>query len=225
MPGNAPHSALAAPLGVVAAALLLSACGGDAQEPSSAALPQGCEPVEKPPPKHVDLKPPQRQVPGGEQLTAVVETTCGSFEVALDTRDSPRTVSSFAYLAEHGVYDDTTFHRIVPGFVIQGGDPLGTGTGGPGYSVEEPPAPGTEYTKGTVAMAKTAVEPAGRSGSQFFVVTATDAGLPAEYAVLGHVSSGENVVNRIASLGSRASGQTGTPEATVVIQTIAINRG
>ena len=156
---------------------------------------------------------------------AAVDTSCGSFEIALDARDSPKTVSSFVYLAREGLYDDTTFHRIVPGFVIQGGDPLGTGRGGPGYSVDEPPPSNAEYTRGTVAMAKTAIEPPGRSGSQFFVVTAADAGLPPEYALLGEVSSGEDVVDRIAKLGDPASGDAGTPLATVVIRKITVSEG
>ncbi len=147
------------------------------------------------------------------------------FEIALDTRSSPKTVSSFAHMAREGLYDDTIFHRIVPGFVIQGGDPLGTGRGGPGYSVDEAPPSDTVYTKGTVAMAKTAFEPPGRSGSQFYVVTAADAGLPAEYALLGEVSSGEDVVDRISELGDPASGDTGTPLATVVIRTITVSKG
>ena len=197
----------------------LCACGGEVE---SASLPKGCEEVQSPAPKHVDLKRPHRRVRPGRMLTAKVETSCGSFEIALDATDSPRTVSSFAYLARRGVYDDTTFHRIVPSFVIQGGDPLGTGSGGPGYSIDEPPPPRTEYTKGTVAMAKLAVEPPGRSGSQFFVVTAADAGLPPNYAVLGKVSSGQGVVERIAQLGDPRSGQRGTPRATVVIRKVTI---
>jgi peptidyl-prolyl cis-trans isomerase B (cyclophilin B) len=161
----------------------------------------------------------------GQRLTAKVDTSCGAFEIALDTKDSPKTTGSFAYLAKKGVYDDTTFYRIVPDFVIQGGDPLGTGLGGPGYSVDEPPAGNTQYTRGTVAMGKTPAEPPGRSGSQFFVVIAADAGLPPRYAVLGRVSSGEDVVNRIASLGDPASGQAGVPRATVLIRRITVRGG
>ena len=156
---------------------------------------------------------------------ATVDTSCGSFEIALDARHSPRTVSSFVHLARQGLYDDTTFYRIVPGFVIQGGDPLGTGNGGPGYHVDEPPPSNLEYTRGTVAMGKAASEPPGRSGSQFFVVTAADAGLPPSYALLGQVSSGEDVVDRISKLGDPASGQEGTPRATVVIRKITISGG
>ncbi len=110
--------------------------------------------------------------------------------IALDTERAPKTANSFAYLSEEGFYDDLTFHRIVPGFVIQGGDPLGTGTGGPGYSVDEKPPANLAYTKGMVAMAKSSAEPPGRSGSQFYVVTGADAGLPPEYALVGKVERG-----------------------------------
>jgi peptidyl-prolyl cis-trans isomerase B (cyclophilin B) len=187
-------------------------------------LPGGCQQAQEPPSKQVDLKPPQRKVGRSQSLVAAVDTSCGSFEIALDARHSPKTVSSFVYLARQGVYDDTTFHKIVPGFVVQGGDPLGTGRGGPGYSVDEPPPSKVEYTRGTVAMAKAATEPPGRSGSQFFVVTAADAGRAPQYALLGEGSSGEDVVDRIARLGDPASGQTGTPLATVVIRKITVSR-
>jgi peptidyl-prolyl cis-trans isomerase B (cyclophilin B) len=202
----------------------LAACGGSGSS-TTATLPSGCVQASQPAPKHVKLKPPKASVSPGERLKAIVDTSCGSFEIALDSSHSPKTVSSFAYLARKGVYDDTIFHRIVPGFVIQGGDPTQTGSGGPGYSIDEPPPGNAQYRKGTVAMAKTAVEPAGRSGSQFFVVTATDAGLPPQYAILGKVSSGQDVVRRIASLGDPASGQTGTPLAVVVIRKITVRRG
>jgi cyclophilin family peptidyl-prolyl cis-trans isomerase len=150
-----------------------------------------------------------------------VNTTCGRFKIALDAADSPRTVRSFVHLARRGVYDGTAFHRIDPNFVIQAGDPSGTGKGGPGYFVDEPPPSDTEYTRGTVAMGKTAVEPPGRSGSQFFVVVAADAGLPPEYALLGRVSAGQRVVRRIAALGDPAS-DSGMPRATVVIRKITV---
>jgi cyclophilin family peptidyl-prolyl cis-trans isomerase len=153
---------------------------------------------------------------------AKVKTSCGDFEISLDSEGSPKTVASFAHMADEGVYDDTPFHRIVPDFVIQGGDPRGDGTGDAGYTVEEPPPPDAAYTDGVVAMAKTAAEPPGTSGSQFYVVTAADAGLPADYALLGEVSSGEETVDAIAGLGDPASGQTGTPTRPVVIETITV---
>ena len=217
--------ALAPAILAALAALVLAACvGGNGEESTSVTLPGGCQEAQKPPSKRVDLKPPRRTVERSQSLVAVIDTSCGSFEIALDARDSPKTVSSFVYLARRGVYDNTIFHGIDPNLLIQGGDPLGTGTGGPGYFVDEPPPSDAEYTKGTVAMAKTAAEPPGRSGSQFFVVVAADAGLPPQYAMLGKVSSGQGVVDRIASLGDPTS-QSGTPLATVVIRTITVRGG
>ena len=217
----------AAPLLVLAGVTLaLGACGGGGGTTSTGvSLPSGCEQVSKPPPKNRQLKRPPQTVTRGERLTATVDTSCGSFDIRLDTSTSPRTVNSFAYLAKKGFYDNTTFHRIVPHFVIQGGDPTQTGEGGPGYNVTEPPPQNTTYRMGTVAMAKGAVEPSGRSGSQFFVVIAADAGLPPNYAILGRVSSGFDVVKRIGTLGDRASGDAGTPLATVLIRRITVSGG
>jgi len=97
--------------------------------------------------------------------------------------------------------------------------------GGPGYTVTERPPPSTQYTHGTVAMAKTAVAPPGQSGSQFFVVIAADAGLPPNYAVVGRVTSGWGAVNRIATLGDPDSGDAGTPRATVAIRKVTVRPG
>ncbi len=154
----------------------------------------------------------------------MVETSCGTFEIALDTTRAPKTANSFAFLSDEGFYDDLTFHRIVPEFVIQGGDPLGTGNGGPGYSVDEKPPANLAYTKGVVAMAKSPAEPPGRSGSQFFVVLSADAGLPPEYALVGKVDKGIEVVERIGKLGTPGS-ETGTPKQTVLIEKITIEKG
>jgi len=134
--------------------------------------------------------------------TVGVLTNFGRFDIRLDVRDSPCTTSSFAALVRKGFFDGTRFHRIVPGFVIQGGDPTATGRGGPGYTVVDIPPPNSLYTKGVVAMAKTASEPPGTSGSQFFVVTGADAGLPPQYAILGVVTKGLRVVDRIGKLGN-----------------------
>jgi cyclophilin family peptidyl-prolyl cis-trans isomerase len=207
-------------LAVAPALLLLAGCGGGGGDTSTeAALPAGCSRVPAPQPKQVSLSRPSATLDG--PATATVETSCGSFEIALDTDRAPKTSSSFAYLARRGVYDDTPFHRIVPGFVIQGGDPTGSGTGGPGYFVDEPPPRNLSYVRGVVAMAKTAVEPPGRSGSQFFVVTEPDAGLTPDYALLGRVSHGFDVVQRIEQLGAAS----GTPKAPVVIRQVTIQGG
>jgi peptidyl-prolyl cis-trans isomerase B (cyclophilin B) len=210
-------------LALALATAALAACGGaDGGTSTTASLPQGCQQVAKPPPKKRQLKRPSQTVQPGEALTAVVDTSCGRFDIRLDTEQFARTVNSFAYLARKGFYDDTIFHRIVPHFIVQGGDPLQSGNGGPGYSITEQPPPDATYRMGTVAMAKTPVEPSGRSGSQFFVVTAADAGLPPKYAILGKVSSGFDVVKRIGSLGDPASGDAGTPLETVVIRRITV---
>lgn len=214
---------------LVALGLLVSACGGgddssDAAEESSA-TDASCESVEAPAPKEFDLDPPPSK-PSAEELIAVVDTSCGTFEIALDTQGSPKTAASFEYQAENGVFDGTSFHRIIPGFLVQAGDPAGTGAGpGPGYFVDEPPPDDAAYTEGVVAMAKTAAEPPGRSGSQFFVVTAADAGLPPDFAIAGEVTEGFEVVKTIESLGDPASGQTGTPAALVLVNTITIEEG
>ena len=110
---------------------------------------------------------------------------------------APATAASLVSLAKSGFYDNTIFHRIVPEFVIQGGDPTQSGSGGPGYTTVDAPPRDASYTKGVVAMAKSATEPAGTSGSQFFVVTGADIGLPPDYAVVGNVTSGIDVVERI----------------------------
>ena len=217
---------------LLAAALLgTAACGGD-DDSESAGTTQagfattggeegGCREVEAPEPRpDGTLKAPTEPLGPGD-YSAVVTTNCGAFTIALAPAASPNTVASFVELAEAGFYDDTVFHRIVPGFVIQGGDPTATGTGGPGYQTVDPPAPSTQYEFGTVAMAKGAAEAPGTSGSQFFVVTAPDAQLPPDYAVIGRVTEGSDVVMRIGMLGDPA---TEMPTQPVVIESIEIER-
>jgi len=191
----------------LACALLVAACGGDDDSggeaaatpaPTEAAAPAGCEAAEEPEPKgEGDLGKPKGRLDGAKTYVATVSTNCGDFEITLDAKQAPKTGGSFKALADKGFYDGTTFHRIVSGFVIQGGDPKGDGTGGPGFSVVEAPPQDILYEKGVVAMAKTGAEPAGTSGSQFFVVTAEDAQLPPDYALLGKVTAGQDVVDKI----------------------------
>lgn len=144
-----------------------------------------------------------------------MRTNQGTFAFDLDVRHSPDTTASFASLVEKGFFDGLAFHRIVPGFVIQGGDPNGDGTGGPGYTTVDVPPSDARYTKGVVAMAKTGSEPPGTAGSQFFIVTGADAQLPPDYALLGKVSSGLDVVEKIGQLGDPATEQ---PTKRVVIE-------
>lgn len=203
------------------ASIVLVACGGDDDgDEAASGLPEGCSQAAVPPSKEQQFQRPKRDLKG--PAAAVVVTNCGEFTIALDTARAPKTTSSFAGLVEQGLYDDTLIHRIEPGFVVQGGDPLGTGIGGPGYFVDEPPPSDLTYTRGTVAMAKTAAEPPGRSGSQFFIVTApADAGLPPDYALLGTVSEGFEAVERIESL----VGPDGQPAGAAVIESITLRRG
>jgi peptidyl-prolyl cis-trans isomerase B (cyclophilin B) len=187
--------------------LLVAGCGGDdsssSDNPSASSTPSG-------PPK----------LDADKTYVANVATNKGDFEITLDSKQAPITGGSFKSLADKGFYDKLTFHRIVPGFVIQGGDPNGDGTGGPGYSVVEAPPAGQKYTKGVVAMAKTQAEAAGTSGSQFFVVTAQDAQLPPDYAVLGKVTSGGAVVDKISRV--KTDPNTEAPLKPVTISSIKV---
>jgi cyclophilin family peptidyl-prolyl cis-trans isomerase len=128
-----------------------------------------------------------------------MKTSCGTLEITLDVEENPKTASSFAHLVREGFYDNLSFHRVVPGFVVQGGDPEGTGQGGPGYSVVEAPPRSEKYRVGTVAMAKTEIEDPGTSGSQFFIVTGTQIPLEPLYAVVGRVTKGDDVVELLAN--------------------------
>ena len=213
---------------LVAGAAGLSACGGSdgggkpAGTPTAAAQTgSGCRRVQQPAPKGQSkvARPTSRLAPA-KTWVATVATSCGTFEITLDVKDSPKTSASFASLAGKRFYDDTTFHRIVPDFVIQGGDPKGDGTGGPGYSVVEPPPRHVHYRPGAVAMAKTQYEPSGTSGSQFFVVTGSSSQFAPEYALLGKVTGGQAAVDRIASAG--ADPQSGRPDQPIVIDSIRV---
>jgi peptidyl-prolyl cis-trans isomerase B (cyclophilin B) len=208
----------------IAVGAVIALSGGDDSSTTSSVASGGgeCADVEAPPPKDVQFKEPKQVLRPGEPAVATVETSCGTFQIGLDTENSPKTANSFTFLAEQGFYNGTVFHRIAPGFVIQGGDPKGDGTGGPGYTVTEPPPEDTTYKRGLVAMAKTSVEPPGASGSQFFVVTApADAGLPPDYAVLGQVTDGMDVVETISELGDQAE----KPTQVVTIDKVTIDAG
>jgi peptidyl-prolyl cis-trans isomerase B (cyclophilin B) len=164
-------------------------------------------------------KRPSQRLDPQKTYRLVVTTNCGAFTVTLDQAQSPATSASLVSLARAGFFDNTVFHRIVPGFVIQGGDPTQSGTGGPGYKTEDTPPSGARYVKGVVAMAKTQVESAGTSGSQFFVVTGDDIGLPPDYAIVGKVTSGLATVDRIGELGDPATEQ---PTQPVVIDKVSV---
>jgi peptidyl-prolyl cis-trans isomerase B (cyclophilin B) len=210
-------------------ALGLSACGGDDDDEDGATPPPamtdgdeelGCRDVEQPEPRRAGTRRrPSEILDTTKTHAVVVKTNCGDFTIELDLEAAPQATASFVALAEADYFDGTFFHRIVPGFVIQGGDPSGTGAGGPGYQTVDRPPAGTRYTKGVVAMAKTAAEPAGTAGSQFFVVTGDDIALPPDYAVLGQVTEGLGVVERIGILGDPS---TELPTRPVVIEDMVV---
>jgi peptidyl-prolyl cis-trans isomerase B (cyclophilin B) len=188
--------ARAARLPLILLVLLLAACGGGGKaDTTGKQCPTTGRDVAFP---LLDPKRPH---------TVDVLTNLGGFAVRLDVEDSPCVTSSFASLVRKHFFDGTVFHRIVPGFVIQGGDPTASGTGGPGYTVTDVPPANSLYTEGVVAMAKSPTEPRGAAGSQFFIVTAANAGLQPDYAILGVVSKGLKVVERIGRLGNRATEQ------------------
>ena len=218
---------------MLAIALALSACGGGddddnvapKQSAGTEASAPTCKEVAQPKPKpNGGAKAPAETLDPKATYDVVLKTSCGEFAIRVDQKTSPKTAASFVALAESGFYDGTVFHRIVPGFVIQGGDPTGSGTGGPGYSTRDVPPRDTVYGKGVVAMAKTETEPPGTAGSQFFVVTAGDAGLPPEYTLLGKVVKGEDVVGAIGELGDPASGGAGVPLQAVTIEKATVQR-
>jgi len=196
-----------------AAALLLAGCGGS-KHAATTTTPGGCVPV-RAPAGHARTAPrPKAKLDPKLTYDVTIATNCGDFTIRLAPAEAPNATSSFASLVRRGFYDRTVFHRIVPGFVVQGGDPTGTGTGGPGYTTVDRPPAGAKYTHGVVAMAKTSVQPPGTAGSQFFVVTGANAALTPDYAIVGSVSSGLAVVDRIGRLGD-ANGQ---PTETVELE-------
>jgi peptidyl-prolyl cis-trans isomerase B (cyclophilin B) len=209
---------------VAAGALGLAGCGGsdnDGKKKASTTTTPPATTATTP----AATEPPSLKVAPGHTYTAEMVTSLGEIDIKLDAKRAPKTVANFVALARKGFYDKLTFHRIARSpnggdFVIQGGDPEGTGTGGPGYTVVEAPPQSLQYTRGVVAMAKTAAEAPGTSGSQFFIVTAEDAGLPAEYALLGRVVKGMTVVQAIAT--TPTDPQTERPRKAVVIRQIKI---
>ena len=210
------------------AALLLAACGGSDDPPSPAPAPaktetdaNGCTPVTWDGAKYAQLEAPSGKLDPAKTYVATVDTNCGGFEITLDAERAPKTGGSFRFLADERFYDGTLIHRIVPKFVLQGGDPEGTGRGGPGYSVVETPPRDLVYSKGVVAMAKSAGDKPGSSGSQFFVVTGEDAReLEPEYALLGEITGGEPVVEKIGAI--ITDPRTDAPDPPVVIRTIRV---
>jgi cyclophilin family peptidyl-prolyl cis-trans isomerase len=210
---------------VAAGSIGLAACGGgggNAEQTTTRASGTGCTPARANVHPNGGFARPKSKLDPNKTYRLVFQTNCGSFTVTLNQKLAPNTTASLVSLARRGFFTDTFFHRIVPGFVIQGGDPTGSGSGGPGYKTVDRPPRNARYTHGVVAMAKGASEPPGTSGSQFFVVTSADAGLPAEYAIVGKVTKGLDVVDRIGKLGDPNTEQ---PREAVVIRRVRVQGG
>jgi cyclophilin family peptidyl-prolyl cis-trans isomerase len=179
-------------LGVLFAATLLGlqafGCSSDskstATSPSSPPSPSGAKRYSAPPPMQIDVN---------KKYTATIETDKGDIVIELFSKDALKTVNNFVFLAREGFYNGTTFHRVIPGFMAQGGDPTGTGAGGPGYKFEDEFSSRGHVT-GSISMANAGP---GTNGSQFFICYAPQPGLDGKHSVFGQVTKGMDVLNRI----------------------------
>jgi len=211
---------------LVLVCLLVAGCGGGDDEATgggdtttTTGAVTECADVDAPDARDAESREaPTESLDPAKTYTLTFDTSCGSFTITLDQNVAPKTAASLVALARDGYFDDTIFHRVVPGFVIQGGDPTQSGAGGPGYSTVDAPPSDAKYTKGVVAMAKTQLEAPGTSGSQFFVVTGADAGLPPDYAIVGEVTEGMDTVERIGALGAGD----GPPTKPVVVSSVTV---
>jgi peptidyl-prolyl cis-trans isomerase B (cyclophilin B) len=184
-------------LPLLGALLLVAGCGGEGEKSAA-----DCVVISDPPPAEVRTAPkPTSTLDASKTYEVTIQTNCGDFTIRLDPSQSPHASASIVSLVRRGYFDNTIFHRIAPGFVIQGGDPTASGTGGPGYTTVDPPPADALYSHGVVAMAKTQLEPPGTAGSQFFIVLGPGAQLPPDYAIVGRVTEGLDVVDRIGTLG------------------------
>lgn len=183
-----------------------TACGGTAPEQIS---------------PMVFAAPEDQGLSGTAIIGAVISTSCGDITLELDPAVAPETVNSFVFLARAGYFDGTVSHRILPGFVLQAGDPTATGRDGPGYTIpDELPGAGFLYEKGILAMANSGPN---TSGSQFFVML-DDAPLPPNYSVFGRVVDGFDTLERIAQipLGANAFGEVSVPLETLYLESVTI---
>ncbi len=161
-------------------------------------------------------QPPEMQIDEQRSYTATMQTSCGAIELELFAKQTPVTVNNFVFLARQGFYDGVTFHRIIPQFMIQGGDPQGTGTGGPGYQFEDEIVKDLTFSeRGLLAMANAGP---GTNGSQFFITTSEPEHLNGKHTIFGRVTDGMDVVKQIEAVGSPE----GTPTQTVYIESVTI---
>lgn len=167
----------------------------------------------------INQQTPLMEIDKNKSYSAVLRTSQGDITIELLVGNTPITVNNFVALARKNFYDKTIFHRVIKGFMIQGGDPNGNGTGGPGYKFDDEPFEG-EYTRGTVAMANSGPN---TNGSQFFIMH-QDNPLPKSYVIFGKVVSGIEVVDKIANLPvvQSASGEASSPQTPAIINSVEI---
>jgi cyclophilin family peptidyl-prolyl cis-trans isomerase len=160
-------------------------------------------------------KAPERVIDPAKKYTATIETTAGTLTAELFADEATNTVNNFVFLAREGYYEDVIFHRVIPGFMIQGGDPTGTGRGGPGYKFNDEPVK-RGYLRGTLAMANAGPN---TNGSQFFIMHA-DYPLPPNYTIFGKLTSGEDVLDKIATAKTGAQDR---PDEPVSMKSITVH--
>jgi cyclophilin family peptidyl-prolyl cis-trans isomerase len=160
--------------------------------------------------------PPELTIDLEKAYIATLDTNHGEIVIELDPARSPQTVNNFVFLARDGYYDGVVFHRVIENFMIQGGDPTGTGTGGPGYKFRDEIEGHGSYSRGTVAMANAGPN---TNGSQFFICH-SDVGLPHSYTIFGKVTSGMDSVDSIATTTTDRGDR---PESEVIINTVTIS--
>jgi cyclophilin family peptidyl-prolyl cis-trans isomerase len=160
--------------------------------------------------------PPPMVIDPAKRYTAEMVTSKGTMKLALDPLAAPKTVNNFVFLARYHYFDGIVFHRIIPGFVLQGGDPEGTGRGGPGYRFEDELPQAGRYELGSLAMANAGPD---TNGSQFFIISGpSGVRLPPQYSLFGKVVAGVDVIADIDGIGTPS----GTPKEKVVIESVTI---
>jgi cyclophilin family peptidyl-prolyl cis-trans isomerase len=164
--------------------------------------------------------PPEMAIDESKSYSATLRTSEGTIEIDLLSDQAPATVNNFVFLAREGFYDNVPIHRVIRGFMIQTGDPTGTGTGGPGYRFADEPVR-LRYTRGIVAMANAGPN---TNGSQFFIVHGDDVGLPPKYTIFGRVRDGLDVVDKIANtpVGPSGGGENSRPRGDLRIEAVSV---
>lgn len=228
---------------VAVAALLMAACGSDDKSPESttatgggttaattsttatgggtntAVKPGSCKQAPGSSAKTYTAEPPMT-MKAGDKVKVTLQTSEGNMQAEIDASAGIHAANNFVFLAKEGFYHCIPFHRIIKGFMLQTGDPTGTGTGDPGYSIPDDKVTGT-YTRGVLAMANAGPN---TGGSQFFIVHAPDAGLPPSYAIFGKVTGGLDVIDKIANVPVEASdsGENSAPTKDVWLENVIV---